>query len=153
MLTERDLIREISPNERVFVHSQAYFEQALSAVEIIDALIDAEPRRILDLPSGHGRVMRALRARFPTAEIVACDVLESGVQFCAETFDAVPVHAPTDPRELELEGQFDLIWCGSLLTHLRAQRWTHFMDLFQRHIAKDGTLVATTHGRRVATRA
>jgi SAM-dependent methyltransferase len=150
MLSEQDLIREISPNDRVFTHSKPYFMTAISAVECIDAVMDKEPRRILDLPCGHGRVMRALRARFPAAKIIACDILEDGVDFCAETFDAIPVHAPEDPRELEIRGTFDLIWCGSLLSHLRADRWTAFMDLFHSRLAKGGTLVLTTNGRRVA---
>ncbi len=150
VLSEHDLIREISPNERVFRHSQPYFMQALSAVECIDRVIDADPRRILDMPCGHGRVLRALKARFEDAEIVACDILEDGVDFCAETFGAVPVYAPDDPRELEISGTFDLIWVGSLLTHFPADRWIAFMDLFESLLAKGGTLVLTTHGRHVA---
>jgi SAM-dependent methyltransferase len=150
MLEERDLIREISPDERVFQDSRSYFIDAITAVDYIDQVIEREPQRILDLPSGHGRVMRALKARFPRAELVACDILEGGVQFCAETFGAVPVHAPEDPRAIDLEGPFDLIWVGSLFTHLRPQRWTHFMDCFCEWLAPGGTLVATTHGRHVA---
>ena len=150
MLTERDLIREISPNDRLY--SQLYFWQALSAIECIDRVVAHDVKRILDLPCGHGRVMRALSARFPDAEIVGCDVLDDGVDFCAETFGATPVYTSGDPSELEIDGKFDLIWCGSLLTHLPPGEWTGFMDLFKSLLGPDGTCLITTHGRMVASK-
>lgn len=157
-LTEQDLVREISVDEQVFKHSQPYFMQAISAVQCIEAALNAIPEtrprraveRILDLPCGHGRVLRALRACYPDAEIVASDILHDGVDFCAETFGAVPAYGEEDPRALELEGPFDLIWCGSLLTHLDVAQWGAFLDVFESLLADDGLLVLTTNGRRVA---
>src|SRR5262245_38284150 len=77
--------------------------------------------RVLDLPCGHGRAMRGLRAAFPEAELTACDVNREGVDFCAERFGAVPVYSDPDPERIPLEGTYDLIWVGSLLTHLDAE--------------------------------
>ena len=78
---------------------------------------------ILDLPSGYGRVMRFLKAEFPEAALTACDVIREGVDFCARTFGARAIYGKEDPSELELDERFDLIWCGSLLTHVDEENW------------------------------
>jgi SAM-dependent methyltransferase len=97
-------------------------------------------------------VLRHLRREFPTARISACDLLESGVRFCAAQFGALPVPSAEDPAHIPLAGPFDLIWCGSLLTHLRASRWAGFLALFTRALATNGILLFTTCGRWVAHR-
>lgn len=65
--------------------------------------------RILDLPSGAGRVLRALRAGFPDASIVACDLMRDGVDFCAREFGAIPVYAAADVGSGTGPDRFDLI--------------------------------------------
>jgi SAM-dependent methyltransferase len=107
---------------------------------------------ILDLPCGHGRVLRTLKAAFPEAGITACDLNRDGVDFCARAFGATPVYARKLPEEIQIESSFDLIWCGSLLTHLDFERWPGFLRLFQSLLVPDGILVFTTHGRWIAER-
>ena len=46
------------------------------------------PRRILDMPCGHGRVTRVLRARFPDAAITVCDIDRDGAGFASDRFGA-----------------------------------------------------------------
>jgi SAM-dependent methyltransferase len=104
-----------------------------------------EPRRILDFGCGHGRVMRHLRAELPDAEIVGCDLNVDGLRFCADRFKAVPVLSDPDPRKIRLEGEFDLIWSGSLFTHVKD--WDGFLELLRRHL--NGVFVFTTAGERV----
>ena len=45
-----------------------------------------------------------------------------------------------------LSGEFDLIWCGSLLTHLDADGWTGFLELFESLLSPRGLAVFTTNG-------
>ncbi len=105
---------------------------------------------ILDFACGHGRVLRMLAAAFPAARLTACDLDPDGVEFCARTFGATGVVSREEPAEIELEGPFDLIWCGSLLTHVDEDRWHGFLSLWESLLAPDGVLVFTTHGRRSA---
>lgn len=76
------------------------------------------PARILDFPCGHGRVTRFLRAAFPAATIYAGDLNTGGIRFCAERFGAIPVQSQVDLTQVELPTELDLVWCGSLITHL-----------------------------------
>src|SRR5262249_37742284 len=98
-----------------------YFAVGRSALWNIARTLDhtaggsSQPKRILDLPCGHGRVLRYLRAAFPEAEITACDLLADGVDFCASTFGAIGVYSDTDLSLIKLpKDNFDLIWVGSL---------------------------------------
>ena len=102
---------------------------------------------ILDFPSGYGRVMRVLQAAFPGASLTACDLDPQAVDFCASAFGARAVYSSSSFAEVEIDGEFDLIWCGSLFTHLDAPRWDELLALFARCLSPAGVLVFTTHGR------
>jgi SAM-dependent methyltransferase len=158
-----NLNTKISPNDMMYA-SPAEQHDALDrylmwgrsagkAIRIAMAAGGVEDiQRILDLPCGHGRVLRTLRAMFPAAAITACDIDREAVDFCAETFSATPAYSTASPNEIEIEGRFDLIWCGSLLTHLDAPAWSSFLAIFSSLLNHRGILVFSTHGRRVAER-
>lgn len=107
-------------------------------------------RDILDIPCGHGRALRYLHAAFPNARLTACDLDTDGVDFCARTFGARPVYSDVDPRRVDIGGKFDLIWVGSLFTHLPAEQWGHFLEAFTSWLQPGGLLVFSTHGREIA---
>jgi hypothetical protein len=149
-----EVIRSISPNDSMAQSGdpEYYFtwgEEAVRLVEDARSLAALPPpRRILDFPSGHGRVLRTLKATYPGAEITACDIDRDAVDFCAQTFGAVPLYSHEDPRQVEASG-FDLIWCGSLLTHFPAARWPGFLQLFERALSNRGLLVFTVNGHKI----
>ena len=142
----------ISPNDHMWKTGQpSYFEVGLSALECIKralATADITPASILDLPCGHGRVCRMLRMGFPDAHLTVSDLDPDGVDFCAAQFRAEPLYSREDIREVTTSRSFDLIWCGSLFTHLDRDRWAPFLDFFADHLSPGGVLVFTTHGRR-----
>jgi len=131
-----------------------YLSVGLSALGVVEAaLLDAPPpRRILDLPCGFGRVTRMLRARYPSADITVCDIDRASVDFTAACFGARGVYSVQDFRDLQLGASFDLIWVGSLLTHLPEHQTRQFLDFAVRHIGPNSRLVVTSHGAFVAAR-
>ncbi len=144
----------ISPNDGMYKgDGKHYFSVGLSAMRCIDqAMAFAnihDPQRILDLPGGHGRVLRFLVHRFPKAAITACDLDTDGVDFCTGTFGVKGVYSKPDLSALSFQNQFDLIWCGSLVTHLDEPRIVALMRFFQRHLVPGGLLVFTAAGGRV----
>lgn len=146
--------RTISSSDEMFIGSEAhYFQVGESALRVIETALFAaqkeksQIRRILDLPCGHGRVMRFLQKAFPEAQLTACDLNQNGVEFCAANFGAQPVVSREVVDEIPLQGGFDLIWCGSLLTHLSAEKGASFLRLFQRLLGDSGIVIFTTHGR------
>ena len=128
-----------------------YFEVGLSALDCITRALEVAgitPTSILDLPCGHGRVCRMLRMAFPDARLTVSDLDADGVDFCAEQFRGEPLYSSGDIRDLKTGKTFDLIWCGSLFTHLDRTQWKPFLDFFADHLRPQGVLVFTTHGRR-----
>jgi len=159
-LTVNGIIKDISPNDEMFAGDKDhYFGVGQSALECILCSLNAarvpvdQIRHILDLPCGHGRVLRYIKAAFPRSEITAGDLLRDGVDYCARTFGAIPLYSDEDPVKITLEpNTFDLIWVGSLLTHLKSKRWSDFLKLFCRCLRPGGVLVFSAHGREARER-
>ncbi|MEP0201383.1 MAG: class I SAM-dependent methyltransferase [Halioglobus sp.] len=86
---------QMSPKETM--NSRWYFEIGSSAVEIMIAACVASNiqkiERVLDLPCGHGCVLRHLVNLFSGAQLDACDLYGEGVDFCAATSGANPIHS------------------------------------------------------------
>jgi hypothetical protein len=51
-----------------------------------------------------------------------------------------------DFAKVSLPGPFDLIWSGSLLTHLEEYNSTELLRLYHRNLAADGLCVFSMHG-------
>jgi SAM-dependent methyltransferase len=150
------LNKKIHTNDEMFQDEEHYFSVGENAVDIVKnelrlagLLVNraTNPLRILDCPSGYGRVTRHLRNEFPSAEIFASDILEEGVEFCVKEFCCQPIIAQRNPFDSKTIGLFDLVWCGSLITHLDEFSTKRYLDYFLSHLEEGGILVATSLGR------
>lgn len=146
-----NVIRDISPNDAMYADKDHYFrvgQEALKCIKLAMLTVGKEDiKNILDLPCGHGRVLRMLKAAFPNAQITACDLEQDAVDYCAKVFGATPVYSNKQPEQIPITSKFDLIWCGSLLTHLDSSDWTSFLNFFNSLLYPGGILVFSTHGR------
>jgi hypothetical protein len=117
---------------------------------MVDALLVSQsgvPKSILDFPSAHGRVTRFLKVAFPESELWAGDLNYDGVDFCSEYFGAKPFYSSPDLSAVSLPRKYDLIWCGSLATHLPEPQCKLLFDMLLASLEKDGILCITTCGR------
>ncbi|MBI2497198.1 MAG: class I SAM-dependent methyltransferase [Opitutae bacterium] len=134
---------------------EQYFDLGRRALELIhfSAELCDKPHYpdILDLPCGHGRVLRWLRAHYGYAKITACDLDRDSVDFCAKQFGALPVYSEPDLRRLPFAAQFDLIWVGSLVTHLNQERWLTTLDCLVKWTRECGVVVFSTQGRTITS--
>jgi SAM-dependent methyltransferase len=148
---------KISEQDGMFGGSRDHYfavgQSALHCIEVARLAAGIKTfDNILDLPCGYGRVLRHLQAAFPKAQLTSCDIDRRGVDFCAATFGATPVYGHNSPDEIQLQGNYDLIWVGSLLTHLDLANWEAFLEFFRANLRRKGLLVFTVHGREVADR-
>lgn len=137
-------------------HAQ-YFEIGANAAWMISESMAAarlqpgEVKRVLDYACGYGRVLRWLVAEYPEADVLGVDVNEKAVASIPETIGATS--QVLDPRlTAPLGDPFDLIWVGSLFTHLTEKEALRVLKYLRRHLTENGVLVFTTHGTYVADR-
>lgn len=100
----------------------------------------------LDLPCGYGRVLRNLAAHIESRKITASDVNAEAVAFCEAEFGVNTLASHADLGEVEFPHKYDLIWSGSLATHLPPDECLTLFRLYERSLAPNGVLVFTTHG-------
>lgn len=153
---DADISKIISPHDDMFVvniegNMAHYMHVGRSAIDVIvSALIAAgNPtiRRILDLPCGGGRVTRHLLALFPEAEIYVSDLDKRKEEFVLDAMNVKRAESNPD-FSTPAERRYDLIFVGSLLTHLDAERFRRATEWFFGALSPKGLLLLTTHGRR-----
>lgn len=155
---EQDMVRAVScrihSNDGMYFPQRAvhYLSAGLSAIRCIERVLEQSGKttgisRILDLPCGYGRVLRFLRARFPDAKVTVSEIDPEALRFCESEFSAQGVLSAKDVNTLDVSSRFDLIWCGSLLTHLNEEAATDLLRWFYDHLLPDGRCVVTTHGQ------
>ncbi len=127
-----------------------YFSVGESGLRVVELAIRlsslGKVSSILDLPCGHGRVGRYLRAGFPEAKIYFCDLDRSGVDFCVEAFGGTGIQSQPELTKVALPAT-DVIWVGSLFTHIDMDRTKRWLTYLTQHLNPHGVLVATFHGQ------
>ena len=152
---ERAVSREIHPDDHMFNSAvngwDDYVAVGVSAAEVINYVLSAAPsgevRRFMDFGCGHGRVARHLRAMFPFAEGAFVDIDSSCVEFCSDKFDGIPIASKEEFSELKLPGGLDLIWLGSVFTHLDYGRMNALFNLLASSLSRHGCLIGTFRGK------
>jgi len=128
-----------------------YFDVGEDALRLIVATLISTgrsfPKRILDFPSGSGRVTRYLRAFFPEAEIWASDIHQTHLTFCCDQFGVKTKASLEDFTKITFEAEFDLVFCGSLLTHLTQRDAEAALAMISRSLSPTGIAIVTFHGR------
>lgn len=144
-----DVDREISPAETMF--NKWYMDVGVSgATCIYNACCVSwlgEVSDVLDIPCGYGRVLRHLVKLFPTARFGAADLDTKGVDFCSQRFGARPIYSEPDLTCVDFGRQYDVIWVGSLFTHVNHERTRAWLAHLVRFLSPGGIIVATFHGR------
>ena len=142
----------LSPEDAMYDNNDAHYlgvgESALNVIEAARALARApSPGAILDFGAGAGRVTRWLRAAFPEAHISACDVRPQDVQFCRDQFGVEGWVSGVNIEALAAPRTYDLIWVGSVLTHLSAENSARLIDKLLSWTNRRGLLIMSIVGR------
>jgi CheY-like chemotaxis protein len=104
-------------------------------------------KSILDFGSGAGRVTRWFRAAYPNAQITTADLRERDLDLCVSEFGSTRWVTSTDLQRLEAPQTYDLVWMGSVLTHLSADNSRLLMQKAMDWCNDKGLYVTSFHGR------
>jgi SAM-dependent methyltransferase len=105
-------------------------------------------RELLDFGCGCGRLVLALQGRrFADLAVTACDVDERAIRWCQQSIEKIKcvVNNALPPSPFENES-FDLVWCGSVFTHLDENRQDLWLAELRRILKPNGILLASVHG-------
>lgn len=143
--------RVIIPTDSMFAQNTDHYysvgASAMSSIYMALNLHKVEPgnvRRILDYACGYGRVIRWLRAAFPDAYIKGVDADRASAE-AAAVLNVETAHLDITLSE-RLGDKFDLIWVGSLFTHLMSTETARILRYLRSHLSDSGIIVFTTHG-------
>lgn len=153
-------LQKVTPSQEVYekdamAHGaplEAYLRGGKNALEIVQASLTLakapKPSVIVDYPCGAGRVTRWFRAAYPEATIIASDLSEHEMDWCVNEFGCVAMKASPYFDQITMPTRADLVWCGSLVTHLSAQQSISLINSILSWLKVNGVAVITTHGRR-----
>ena len=118
-------------------------DDALSSV----SLSLTQFRRFLDFGCGCGRLLLALRHARDDVHITGCDVDERAIGWCQANLPQTTcvLTDPLPPLPFA-DAAFDVIWCGSVFTHLDEDRQDRWLAELQRILTPSGVLLASVHG-------
>lgn len=131
--------------------ARGYAKQARGAIVAIERALELRGRTLddvegcLDLPSGYGRVTRLLAERIDPGRITACDINREAVAYCASEFGVRPLVSDPDFEGIGF-GTYDLVWVGSLVTHLNERLLRRFIGLLPGILRPGGLAVISTLG-------
>jgi hypothetical protein len=147
----------ISPDDLMFAGNlRHYLSCGQSALRLLRTAIDLAgakpPKAILDFGAGAGRVTRWLVPSFPDSAIRACDVRRQDMEFVAANI-GVEAWTVDEPLNMtNIRGPYDLIWAGSVITHLSEVRTRQVTENLLSSCNDHGLLVMSFHGRYVIER-
>lgn len=130
-----------------------YYYCGESGIEVISAALGAAPTlyvgKILDFGCGYGRVGRYLRALFPSARITFSEIDHDMAKFCSDQFRGEPLVTPKDFDQLTFPDQYDVIWLGSIFTHIDYQRMQVLFAKLFGALRPSGILIGTFRGNKM----
>ena len=141
----------LHPKDSMYDNPVHYLQCGASAYRVIAANVQlaeqADVAKILDFGAGAGRVARWLCAGFPHAEVTVTDLGEEYVRWCEQCLGTKGWVSDADIHALHAPDTYDVIWAGSVLTHLSAERSAELLKKFWQWTNVQGLVIATTHGR------
>jgi SAM-dependent methyltransferase len=135
------------------VKPRDYIYCGMSGLEVVVSVLGLSPTEtvssVLDYGCGHGRVARYLRNYFINAEMTFADVDAGGVNFCATELKGRGLVVPKDVSQVTLPGKYDVIWLGSVFTHIDYERMKILFDKLFAALTPNGVMIGTYRGEKM----
>lgn len=101
--------------------------------------------RVLDFASGWGRLTRVLEQRLAPGQIFVSDIYHQAVAWQGETFGVTPIPSTKDPATFAHDGRHDLVFVGSMFSHLPEALFHAWLAKLYGLVAAGGVLAFTVH--------
>ncbi|MHC5209613.1 MAG: class I SAM-dependent methyltransferase [Planctomycetota bacterium] len=157
-------VREIHPHDEMLQHVRddaggetarerfLYYRAGHEALLSLENVLACAGRTLdgveslLEFASGFGRLTRHLASRLDASRLWATDILPEAAPFLRDAFGVHAFDSVQEPAALELPRRFDVIWVGSLFSHLPRRRFGPWLRRLHEALTDDGLLIFSTHG-------
>lgn len=100
---------------------------------------------VLDFASGYGRLTRALIQKLPAERIHVADIYAQAIAWQIDTLGVKGVVSVPDPAQLDHHGRHDIVFVGSLFSHLPAGLFHRWLARLYELVAPGGVLAFSVH--------
>lgn len=132
---------------------KTYFTDGYRSFNVLRKLVNSKygavgfNGKILDFASGYGRVSRFLAGYYGSDHIVVSEVKEDAVNFQTRQFGVKGMYSVFEPDELKCENKFDVVFVGSLFTHLPEILFVKWILKLAAMLTPTGMLIFTVHDK------
>ncbi len=141
----RDDVLGLSLERRTFEYLRSGREALNVLRHVLRLTGKEEPSSLLEFACGYGRLLRWLVLDHAAESIHASDVLRPAVDFVGERFGVQGFYSEADADAIPLERSFEVIWVGSLFSHLPRHRFEPMLARLIAALEPNGVLIFTTH--------
>ena len=100
---------------------------------------------VLDFASGYGRLTRLLEQKLKPEQIYVSDILEDAMAWQARTFGVNALQSTAEPEAFTHDGRHDLVFVGSLFSHLPDELFRAWLKRLYQLIRPGGVLAFSVH--------
>jgi SAM-dependent methyltransferase len=132
-----------------------YMYEGREAVQVIDNIVQAVGKRLGDLRSfldfacGYGKSTRFLVQSLAPQKVWVSDIYTGAVDFQKAHLRVNGFYSATNPGDVKFPRKYEVIYVGSLFSHLPAPQFKAWLARLYEVLADDGLLVFSTHGESV----
>lgn len=99
----------------------------------------------LDFASGYGRLTRIMLQKLRPDQIHVADIYKDAVDWQRQAFGVAGTYSTPDPADLRHEARHDLIFVGSLFSHLPAELFHRWLATLHGLLNPGGVLAFSVH--------
>jgi SAM-dependent methyltransferase len=161
---ERGFVERVSTDDEMYIfirnnipHKQYTLYQYLyggrEAIQVIDNIVQAAGKSLggigsfLDFACGYGKSTRFLVRTLSPQRIWVSDIYTGAVDFQKAQFGVNGFCSAHDPNEVKFPRKFEVIYVGSLFSHLPAPRFKAWLARLHEMLEDNGVLIFSTAGK------
>lgn len=102
-------------------------------------------RSFLEFACGYGRFTRHLVSHIPGNQVVVSDIYREAVDWQRQRHGVIGVYSTPSPRDFALSASFDIIFVGSLFSHLPKDLFESWLSRLYSMLSDVGIIVFSVH--------
>ncbi|HEY9219285.1 MAG TPA: class I SAM-dependent methyltransferase [Phenylobacterium sp.] len=138
---------EFDPGIAAFKFTESTLRLLDAYRQIVDQAFGGFDRlgSVLDFASGYGRLTRALTQKLSPEQIWVADIYREAIDYQRATFGVNGVYSAKSPAGLQHDRTHDLVFVGSMFSHLPAELFHAWLARLYALVAPNGVLAFTVH--------